>query len=82
MLGIVRLSVDLFISNNIISNNLGSGIHVYWSSPILANNLIVNNSKLVESGNRGGAGLYLHRANPLMYNNTICNNSTNGYGGG
>ncbi len=72
------------------SSGGGGGIYIYNSSPIIANNLIYNNSILPrEFSNRSGAGIACQGySGPTIFNNRISGNmiigftGMHGYGGG
>jgi parallel beta-helix repeat protein len=74
----IELGNSLIIGNH-ISNNKGRGISVYFSSPLIINNIISNNT--VKTTVAAGCGICISQGNPVIINNTICNNYTNGYGG-
>jgi len=80
-------SLDGRISNNFISQNIaltsgggyggrGGGIYIRNCSPLISNNIIVNNTLEGEGG-----GVYLNESNSLILNNLITNNEA-GNGGG
>ena len=67
-------SSDLIIKNNEIKNNTslnsyGGGIYLWYSSPGIYNNKIINNNAVY------GSGLYLTSSSPKIYYNTINDNS-------
>ena len=77
------------IENNFVANNIasdGGGIKIAgYCSPILINNIIVNNTTTQfeggsDTGNGGGIKMAYY-VNPILINNTIANNSAD-YGGG
>jgi parallel beta-helix repeat protein len=55
---------------------LGGGVHLWESSPTIANNTITANSA------DAGGGLYLYECSPTITRNTIADNSADLYGGG
>ena len=61
----------------------GAGIILHYSSAIIRNNYIVNNTTVPSPGitNGGGGGIASMYGNPLIYNNVIVSN-TAGYAGG
>jgi len=76
-----------FIVNNVIRQNeaaYGAGIMIRDSSPIIQNNLIIENRDTSPDLN-GGSGIYIFRnSSPTILNNTIANNTsvTTTQGGG
>jgi hypothetical protein len=73
------------IENNVITDNTaasGGGIAVYSSSPVIRNNLLIEN---VSTGEHGGGAIYSFgvSSNPKITNNTISgNNASSAQGGG
>jgi photosystem II stability/assembly factor-like uncharacterized protein len=74
---------DYSILNNFISSNsinatdgFGGGIDVYSFSPLIKNNLIVNNSAPT------GGGIFIEDGIPNLTSNTIANNAATVSGGG
>ena len=72
------------IECNVFSGNVagtGGGIACYSSSPIIRNNIFVNNTATGEFG--GGAIAVFGSSTPTLTGNTVCgNNATSGNGGG
>ncbi len=68
--------IDGFVVRGGNSPNVGGGIHCSASSPVIANNTIIDNS-----AERGGAISCLG-SSPTISNNTISGNSAKYYGGG
>jgi hypothetical protein len=70
---------NAFISNNIIRQNtgrFGAGIMIRASSPVIQNNLIVENAD-VSLDTFGGSGIYFDgTSSPTIINNTIANNTS------
>jgi len=56
------------ISNNIISSNIGNGICLWLSAPMIINNVIVNNISSVSGG------IYSIESEPLIINSIVRNN--------
>jgi len=78
------------VRNNIISNNnaflyygggLGGGIYCSNASPVIINNVFVDN---ISTGSYGGdgAGMYCQYSNPVIINNTFYHNAADRWGGG
>ncbi|MCK4357285.1 MAG: right-handed parallel beta-helix repeat-containing protein, partial [Candidatus Cloacimonetes bacterium] len=74
----VAIGADsIYISENEINNNTGSGISVGGSTGIIENNLIFGNSS-----NQKGAGISVSGSNVIIQNNEIIGNYSSDKGGG
>ncbi len=77
--------LSAIIENNVITGNTasnGGGIACYNSSPVIRNNLLIENTA---TGEYGGGAIYIFglSSNPIVAGNTICsNNASSGNGGG
>lgn len=76
MIQLIELG-NALISGNLIANNNGQGLSVSFSSPLIINNIIVNNTY-----EYSGAAIRLNNSSAVLVNNTLCNNTTNSSGGG
>lgn len=70
--------LDGFTITNGKANN-GGGIYCANASPILKNNIVINNQA---TANYGGGGIYCSNANPFIYDNSITENTATVAGGG
>jgi len=87
--GIQLVESNITIKNCMIRNNhgdysaydnwSGGGIYCNNSSPIIINNLIINN---ITSKSGGGISLYSRNGEPIISNNTIYSNMARSNGGG
>ena len=68
--GVQFLTTDAEAKGSVRTDECGGGIYCYYSSPIITNNTISNNT------NAYGAGIYCtHKSSPTIENNTISHNT-------
>jgi uncharacterized repeat protein (TIGR01451 family) len=91
--GLYLVGSDAVLSDNTISNNLGSstdegyggGLYLYLSPATVSNNTIVGNTGSIRGGGAGG-GLFLKQSDALISANQVISNTGStifwGHGGG